>query len=217
MSFSIPNYMSGTPQNYTSFSGFNQKNLPPGFMSSLSNFFTTGRSPQYNLQSAQPYTSAVSTFMQPSINQFRTNLDSVNANYDSAESRLPELFHGQLLPALQNALNGLASRGVLNSSVASNTLGNTATNTGMGILGLQQGLESQRTGALQSAGAQLGNAYGMQGQAQQGILDLLMRQYGSNLNQANNTALNMGRYSYSQDPLASQKLFLNTMYRMGGF
>lgn len=119
----------------------------------------------------------------------------INTGFDEAMSRVGKSYERNLQPALQQQLNSLAKRGMLNSSVAGNTLGDTAKGIGGSI-------------ADQLASLNLAKQTALSGIAQnQGQSLYQMPQLLTNL-------LQQGRYSESTDegqPYATVLNFLKSM------
>jgi len=68
----------------------------------------------------------------------------VNTGFDKAIGDVGKTYERTLQPALQRALNNLAGRGMMNSTVAGNTLANTATGIGEGIIDKQSSFDLAR-------------------------------------------------------------------------
>lgn len=67
--------------------------------------------------------------------------------YGQAQRGIGQFAQTQLQPAIQSTINNLAGRGMLSSSVASDTLSNTISNLMRNVQGYQAGLQGQMAGA----------------------------------------------------------------------
>jgi hypothetical protein len=83
----------------------------------------------------------------------------INTGFNEAMSNVGKSYERNLQPALQTQLNSLANRGMLNSSVAGETLGNTAKGIGEGIqdklAALNLGKQTALSGIAQNQGQSL--------------------------------------------------------------
>lgn len=80
---------------------------------------------------------------------------NINSAYDSANQGIGSLAKTQLAPAVQSTLNGLAGRGMLNSSVAADALKGTMSNINTQLLNSATNLNASRAGSLADFGKQL--------------------------------------------------------------
>ena len=80
----------------------------------------------------------------------------IGKGYDTAITDIGKTYQSALEPALQQNMNNLASRGMLNSSLAGDTMAETARSVGQNILGqqsqLQLGKQQQLAGLTQREG-----------------------------------------------------------------
>lgn len=72
----------------------------------------------------------------------------INMGFDNAVAETGKAYKDQLEPALQQAMNSLNKRGMLNSSMAGNVMSQTARGLGRDIIGDQTNLRMGRQGAL---------------------------------------------------------------------
>jgi len=115
---------------------------------------------------------------------------TINTAYSDAQDYLPHLYQQRLQPQMQQGMNQLASRGMIDSSVAGTAMGQVNRNISQDILGQQAAMEQARAQALQQAGGDtlsaLANLESQRGQAvtgmagrQQGLLGQLEQQQAS--------------------------------------
>ncbi len=81
--------------------------------------------------------------------------------YNLAQRGIGQFAQRQLEPAVQNTINSLASRGMLNSSVASNTMSNTITDLLRNTQGYQMGLQSSMANQMAQYPQYLWNPYNL--------------------------------------------------------
>jgi len=67
--------------------------------------------------------------------------------YGQAQKGIGQFAQTQMQPAVQNTINNLAGRGMINSSVASDTLSNTIRQIANQAQGYQAGMQGQMAGA----------------------------------------------------------------------
>ena len=80
----------------------------------------------------------------------------MNKTYDDATAGLGKVATAQLQPALQGALNSLAGRNMINSSVASDTMSKAGTGVLNNLLGYGASLQGQKAAALANMPNMLG-------------------------------------------------------------
>lgn len=89
--------------------------------------------------------SSVMPLLQSLLSNYSGN---VNSAYDSANAGLGTLTKNTVTPAIQNVINSMAGKNMLNSTVASDAIGNTASNIGTSLLGNQASLAGNKANAL---------------------------------------------------------------------
>jgi len=159
--------------------------LQSGFNFPLDKFQKSysGVSPEYRgmLTSMLPQAKQVFGQFPEQRNAFYSQAkDEVNRGFDDAISSVGKTYERDLQPALQMALNSLAGRGMLNSTVAGNTLAGTAKGIGEGIVDKQAAFDLARR-------MQLGNLQQEQGRGLSDFPQLLT------------SLLQQGQYSESSD------------------
>ena len=128
-------------------------------------------------------------------NQARTGIEQ---GYGGAISDIGKTYQNRLQPALQQSMNDLGRRGMLNSKVAGETMAGTARGIGQDVVGQQAQLQLAKQLQL----AQLAQE---QGQGNYQYPQLL-----SNL-------LQQGQYSESSDQLAPYVGFSNLLTKLMGY
>lgn len=139
--------------------------------------------------------------------QFAPAYGKVSAAYGKAREGIPQLYKQQLQPATQNVLNQLAGRGMLSSTMGSETMANMARNLQGDAGGLLAQLSGQEAGAISG----LAGMEAAQGAAQQ------QEAHQSRQNMLANLAGDVGRYSYAQDPLQPYQLFSGLLTNLMGY
>ncbi len=82
----------------------------------------------------------------------------INSAYNDASSGINAVAQSQLAPAMQGVINKLASRGMINSSVAGDAMSKTASGILDSLLSNQTSLNANRAGALAQYPSLLMNA-----------------------------------------------------------
>ena len=88
-------------------------------------------------------------------------VQGVNTGYQDAQNYLPQMYQGALQPMMQQAINQMAGRNMVNSSVGADAMGNAMAKANQQILGQQAQLSGQQAGQLAQLAGQ-----GYQTQAQ---------------------------------------------------
>ena len=83
--------------------------------------------------------------------------NDINTGFNDAISQTGKTFQDQLEPALQQVMNNLNRKGMLNSSMAGNVMSQTARGLGKDIIGDQTQLRMGRQGALSGVTQQEAN------------------------------------------------------------
>lgn len=95
--------------------------------------------------------------VQPVLSNLVSNYPQfINKTYDDATAGLGKVATAQLQPALQGALNSLAGRNMINSSVASDTMSKAGTGVLNNLLGYGANLQGQKATTLANMPNMLG-------------------------------------------------------------
>lgn len=174
-----------TDKYQTSFSGFDPQAIGGGRLTSWMDQLSRAPSPS-NI-----------------ANQYAPAYGQVSGAFSRAREGLPELYSQELQPRTQSALNQLAGRGMLNSTVTSEALANMARNLQRDVGGMQTQLAGQEAGALaQLASAEAAQKASLFGRQNELLASLIPQ---------------IGRYSMSQDPLQPYQLMASLMARLMGY
>ena len=87
--------------------------------------------------------------------------DFINQAWGNANSGMQQFAKNTLKPAVQNTINGLSSKGMLDSSVASDALAQTMGNVNTQLLGYNANNEAAKANALGQYPAYLNNVAGL--------------------------------------------------------
>jgi len=140
---------------------------------------------------------------QPVSEQFAPAYGKVTNAFSKAQAGLPALYKQQLQPASQGVLNQLTSKGMLNSSVAPETMANMMRNLQGDIAGYSNQLAGQEAGLLSNLAGAEAVQTGTAAAQQQNLLANLVG--------------NVGQYSYSEHPLQPYELFSGLLTKLMGY
>ena len=98
----------------------------------------------------------------PAVSNMLTQYpDFINQAWNGANNGMQQFTQNALKPAMQNTVNGLNSKGMLDSSVASDALAQTMSNVGNQVLGLSANNEAAKASMLGQYPAYLNKVAGL--------------------------------------------------------
>lgn len=132
-------------------------------------------------------------------------IGGINTAYTDAQNYLPHMVQNRLQPELQRGMAQLADRGMIDSSIAGDTLSQLSRGVSQDILAQQAQLEGERAGALSEADSQIYNTLANMDTQQAQTLSQILSQGAESQSQLGQQYQNLlGQLSSQEAQTASQ-------------